>query len=60
MNNPFTIYCQGETLSGDVTFWQEGKSYYYQSVGVGKPTKCSKKLYEQAKAEFEKQKEGAK
>lgn len=60
MSEPFIIFCQGEMLSGGVTFWQEGKKHYYQSVGIGKPTKCSKKLYEQAKAEYEKQREGAK
>lgn len=55
----FTVFCQGETIGGDVTFWKSGKSYYYQSDGIGKPTKCSKKLYDEARELYMKQKVGA-
>ncbi len=56
----FTVFCQGETIGGDVTFWkgENGKNYYYQSDGIGKVTRCSKKLYDEAKALYEKQKAG--
>ena len=52
---PFTIFCKGEHIGGNVTFWQDGESYYYQSEGIGEPKKCSKKLYDEAVEEYKKQ-----
>lgn len=56
----FTVFFQGKTIGGNVTFWKgkDGKNYYYQSEGIGKATRCSKKLYDEAKALYEKQKAG--
>ena len=51
-----TVFCQGRDIGGNVTFWKEGKSYFYQSEGIGNPTKCSKKLYDDAVIEYKKQK----
>lgn len=51
-----TVFCQGRDIGGNVTFWKEGKSYFYQSEGIGNPTKCSKKLYDDAVVEYKKQK----
>lgn len=53
----FTVFCQGKNIGGNVVFWKKGKSHYYQSEGIGSPTKCSKKLYDEAVAEYKKQKQ---
>lgn len=58
MDEVFAVWCQGETMGGYVTFWKEGKTYWRQSQGIGEPTRCSKKLYEEARALYEKQKGG--
>lgn len=55
MSDVFEVFCQGHTIGGYVTFWKSGKYYYRQSVGLGKPKRCSKKLYDEAKALYEKQ-----
>lgn len=49
----FEVYSQGTIMSGYVTFWKTPKAYMLQAVG--KPRRCSKKLYEEAKALYEEQ-----
>lgn len=53
----FEIYSQGKIMSGYVTFWKSGKYYYKQSIGLTKATRCSKKLYDEAKELWKKQNE---
>lgn len=53
-NEVFTVSV-GNVIKGDVTFWKTQNGYMYQAVGIGKPTRCTKKLYEEAKALFEEQ-----
>ena len=49
----FDVYSKGHIMSGYVTFWRTPKAYMYQAVG--NPKRCSKKLYEEAKALYEEQ-----
>ena len=49
----FEVYCRGNTIGGYVTFWKTPKAYMLQAIG--KPRRCSKKLYEEAKALYEEQ-----
>ena len=51
----FEVYSQGRIMSGYVTFWKTPKAYMRQSVGLGRPKRCSKKLYYEAKALYEEQ-----
>lgn len=45
----------GNIIRGDVTFWKTKNGYMYQAVGIGEPTRCTKKIYDEAKALFEEQ-----
>jgi hypothetical protein len=49
MDKPFTVFLQGKIIGGYVTFWKTEKTYMCQCDGIGKPKKCSKALYEEAK-----------
>lgn len=53
-NGVFTVTV-GNIAKGDVTFWKTKNRYMYQAVGIGAPTRCTKKMYEEAKELFEKQ-----
>lgn len=55
MSEVFEVYCKGNIMSGYVTFWKSGKNYYRQSVGLTGAIRCSKKLYDEAKALYEEQ-----
>lgn len=49
MDEPFTIFLEGKTMGGYTTFWRSNNVYYYQSDGIGEPTRCSQALYEEAR-----------
>ena len=49
----FEVYSKGHVMSGYVTFWRTPKAYMMQAIG--NPRRCSKKLYEEAKALYEEQ-----
>lgn len=51
----FEVYCQGPTMGGYVTFWKTPKAYMRQCVGISNPKRCSKKIYDEAKALYEEQ-----
>lgn len=51
----FEVYSKGNVMSGYVTFWKSGKHYYRQSIGLTGAIRCSKKLYDEAKALYEEQ-----
>ena len=51
----FEVYSKGNVMSGYVTFWKSGKYYYRQSIGLTGAIRCSKKLYDEAKALYEEQ-----
>lgn len=54
MGEVFEVYCKGNIMSGYVTFWKTPKGNYMRQA-IGKPRRCSKKLYEEAKAMYEEQ-----
>lgn len=54
MGETFTVFLQGNSLGGYATFWKSNNSYYYQCNGIGEATRCSKKLYEEAKELYKK------
>lgn len=54
MSEVFEVYCKGNIMSGYVTFWKTPKGHYMRQA-IGKPRRCSKKLYEEAKAMYEEQ-----
>ena len=49
----FEVYSKGNIMSGYVTFWKTKKTYMRQAIG--KPVRCSKKLYDEAKALYRQQ-----
>ena len=49
----FEVYSKGNIMSGYVTFWKTPKAYMRQAIG--RPVRCSKKLYEEAKALYRQQ-----
>lgn len=44
--------------TGEITFWKTPKGYMRQCIGIGKPTRCSKELYDSAKELYEKRRCG--